>query len=117
MERFPNSDEKSHEWPKLEVDLTTWDGHWFNLVTAAQARLEGEALQHFNREIGELLWRGDGATLNDLLATINAHMDLIDTSGAFSEYAPQPSNEPAGSGDIPSQTPSSAQNQAGEATL
>lgn len=89
MERFPESDAEHHEWPKLEVDLTTWDGHWFNLVTAAQERLEGEALKHFNREIGELLWRSNNSTLNDLLATINAHMDLIDTSGAFTEYAPQ----------------------------
>jgi len=93
MERQPESNDPERTWPKLEVDLTTWNGHWFNLVCAAQDRLEGEKLKAFNREVGELLWRGDGATVNDLLATINAHMDLVDTSGAFSEYAPQPGPE------------------------
>lgn len=75
----------------LEVDLTTRDGHWFNLVSAAQARLEGEALQSFNRDIGELLWRSTSATYTDLLQTIKAHMDVVDTSGAFEAYASQPS--------------------------
>lgn len=94
MEKFPESDENKHEWPKLEVDLTTWDGHWFNLVAAAQERLEGDKLKDFNREVGELLWQNNAATLNDLLATINAHMDLVDTSGAFEAYAQQPPLEP-----------------------
>ena len=96
MERSPqNNEQKPPQRPTLAVDLTTCDGHWFNLVCAAQTRLEGAALQAFNREIGELLWRGNGTTYNDLFRTINAHLDLVDISGAFEAYAPKPPNEQA----------------------
>jgi hypothetical protein len=116
MEQSPqNNEHEPPARPKLEVDLTTWDGHWFNLINAARQRLEGDARKEFNQVIWEATQVGSGVTYNGLLGIINAYMDVTDTSGTFAAYAPKlPDAEIPQRGDVLPQGPQNDPNQTGE---
>lgn len=116
MEGAPrNNESEPPERPKLDVDLSTWDGHWFNLINAARQRLQGEARKEFNQVIWEATQVGSGVTYNGLLDIINAYMDLTDTSGTYTTYAPKlPDGEMLQRSDIVPQGPWHDPNQIGE---
>lgn len=90
MEGAPRNNEgEPPKRPNLDVDLSTGDGHWFNLISMARQQLEGDARKEFNQVIGEAMLRGSGVTYNGLLGIINSYMDVTDTSGTYTAYAPK----------------------------
>ena len=118
MEGAPrNNESEPPERPKLDVDLSTWDGHWFNLINAARQRLEGDARKEFNQVIWEATQVGSGVTYNGLLGIINSYMDVTDTSGTYAAYAPKlPDAEILQRDDVPLQEPQNVYNQTEETT-
>jgi hypothetical protein len=90
MERISQSSENDQpKRPKLAIDLSSGDGHWFNLINAARQQLEGDTRKEFNQLMWEATQHGSGVTYNGLLEIINTYMDLTDTSGVFEAYAPR----------------------------
>lgn len=89
MERFPQSDEHEHAWPRLDIDLSGEDGNAFAVIMMARRLLEGDPLKQFNREIWEATQVGSGKTYMDMLAIVNSYMDVTDTSGMYEAYAPK----------------------------
>lgn len=90
MERSSQSNEQEPPArPRIDIDLSGPDSHWFNLISRARAVLEGDALKDFNRAMWEAIQHGSDKTYADILAIVKSYMDLTDTSGIYKEYMPR----------------------------
>lgn len=86
MERLSNNEQEPLLRPLLEVDLSTWDGHWFNLINSARQELSGDVRKEFNQVMWEATQQGSGVTYAMLLGAIDRYIDLVDTSNTFPFY-------------------------------
>lgn len=82
------------ERPPLKLNLAGEAGNVFVVIGAARVLLTGQMLEHFNTDIGRATLVEVGTTYMDVLAIINRYVELIDTSGLYSEYA-KPRDEKA----------------------
>lgn len=89
MEQFPERNEhKQMERPILTLDLSNNDGDIVAVILYARALLEGDELEAFRQEIQAtdttIAW--GGKPYEDVLATVDAHVELIDLSNTFPQY-------------------------------
>lgn len=80
--------------PLLKINLSGEDGNVFVVISAARSLLTGQRLEHFNTDIGNATLIETGTTYKDVLAIINRYVELVDTSGLYSEYS-RPRDEQA----------------------
>lgn len=91
MEQSPQNNEQ--ERPRLDIDLSGPDGNVFDVVMLAREQLEGDARTLFERAINEAMQPGAGKKYEDILAIVNSHVALTDTSEMYPQYAPKPPEE------------------------
>lgn len=92
-EQFPQNTDEEAQRPRLDIDLSGSDGNVFDVVILARNKLEGDARTQFDLAIREATQPGAGKKYDDILAIVNSHMDLTDTSGLYPQYAPKPPEE------------------------
>lgn len=91
MERSRQNSEHNQARPVISFNPNDETGSISAIIARAQELLDGEEKQRFMQMVNGL--KGDGEVVrfhvyDDLLALINNHVALEDTSGVFDQYAP-----------------------------
>ena len=89
MERFPQSNEPNEQGTEKQIlsfDAKGETGNVFSIIGNARALLEGEQREAFMDAINEATKPNAGKNYEDILAIVNEHVRLVDTSGHYPAY-------------------------------
>ncbi len=87
MEQIPQGNEHhEHERPVLSIDLAISAGNEHAVISYAWSLLAVDEKERFRQDVQAVTTPGAGMSYEDVLATVNTYVELVDVSNTHPKY-------------------------------